>query len=78
MAGRNAVRFALGLVLALLLGGCSAGDHPPEDPRAVRTPDLVELVRLDATIKLDVRYATPDNFMKRPMYSEARAFLQRP
>jgi zinc D-Ala-D-Ala dipeptidase len=40
--------------------------------------DLVELVRLDSTIHLDVRYATAHNFMGRPMYGEARAFLQRP
>jgi D-alanyl-D-alanine dipeptidase len=40
--------------------------------------DLVELVRLDSTIHLDIRYATPHNFMGRPMYSRAQAFLQRP
>jgi D-alanyl-D-alanine dipeptidase len=40
--------------------------------------DLVELVKLDSTIKLDIRYATTDNFMKRRMYTQARAFLQRP
>ncbi len=44
----------------------------------MRSPDLVELIRLDSTIKLDVRYATADNFMKRAVYPEARAFLQRP
>jgi D-alanyl-D-alanine dipeptidase len=38
----------------------------------------VELVTLDATIRLDVRYATKDNEFGRPFYSEARAFLQRP
>ena len=29
-------------------------------------------------IKLDIRYATPDNFLSTPVYSSARAFLQRP
>jgi D-alanyl-D-alanine dipeptidase len=43
-----------------------------------RTADLVELVTLDSTIKLDIRYASTDNFMGAPMYSSARAFLQRP
>jgi len=38
----------------------------------------VEIVRCDSTIRLDIRYATPDNFMKRPMYDRAQAFLQRP
>ena len=33
---------------------------------------------LDPTIKLDIRYATADNFVGRPVYPEARAFLQRP
>jgi zinc D-Ala-D-Ala dipeptidase len=51
---------------------------PPTDPAATRTADLVELVTRDSTIKLDIRYATSDNFVGRPVYTEARAFLQRP
>ena len=43
-----------------------------------RKPELVELVKLDPTIKLDIRYATSNNFLSTPMYSQARAFLQRP
>src|SRR5580658_7038669 len=31
-------------------------------------PDLVELVTLDTTIKLDVRYATTNNFLGTPVY----------
>lgn len=50
----------------------------PRDPRAKRAPDLVELVTLDPTIRLDIRYATTNNFMNQKFYSEARAFLQRP
>jgi len=38
---------------------------------------LVELVKLDKTIKLDIRYARTDNFVGRIVYPEARAFLQR-
>jgi D-alanyl-D-alanine dipeptidase len=45
---------------------------------ALRAPELVELTRLDSTIHLDIRYATSRNFMGMPMYSIARAFLQRP
>lgn len=37
-----------------------------------------ELVKLDSTIKLDIRYATTHNFTGRVLYPEARAFLQRP
>ena len=51
---------------------------PPKEPGNLRKPDLVELTLLDPTIKLDIRYATSNNFMGRPMYTEARAFLQRP
>ncbi len=36
---------------------------------------LVELVKLDPTIKLDMRYATKNNFTGRVLYTEARAFL---
>lgn len=50
----------------------------PVEDGTFRKPDLVELVRLDSTVRLDIRYATTDNFMGRPMYAEARAFLQRP
>ena len=51
---------------------------PPVDPNATKPADLVELVKLDSTIKLDIRYATANNFVGRPVYQEARAFLQRP
>jgi D-alanyl-D-alanine dipeptidase len=35
-------------------------------------------VSLDASIQLDIRYATDNNFLGTPLYSEARAFLQQP
>jgi D-alanyl-D-alanine dipeptidase len=51
---------------------------PPAEPGDFRASDLVELVRLDRTIKLDIRYAGTGNFLGRPLYGQARAFLQRP
>ena len=66
------------LVLALAALPAGAEDGPPKEDRAFRAPDLVELVRLDPTIRLEVRYATEKNEFGRPFYSEARAFLQRP
>jgi D-alanyl-D-alanine dipeptidase len=51
---------------------------PPEETGDFLPPDLVELTRLDPTIRLDVRYATTNNFMGARFYSSARAFLQRP
>lgn len=52
--------------------------QPPADPNATARPDLVDLAALDAGIRLDIRYATASNFLSRPVYPEARAFLQRP
>jgi len=51
---------------------------PPPGLQGTRAADLVELVSLDATIRLDIRYATTNNFMGSSMYSQPRAFLQRP
>ncbi|HYK41265.1 MAG TPA: M15 family metallopeptidase [Thermoanaerobaculia bacterium] len=53
-------------------------DRPPIEAGQFRAPDLVELVRLDPTIHLDIRYATSNNFARQAVYKEARAFLQRP
>jgi len=52
--------------------------QPPLEHGTFLKPDLVELVRLDPTIKLDIRYATTNNFLGTPVYTQARAFLQRP
>jgi D-alanyl-D-alanine dipeptidase len=68
---------ALALVISLGVTA-AAQDRPPSDPKAARKADLVELVTLDPTIKLDIRYARSNNFLGKPVYPEARAFLQRP
>ena len=52
--------------------------QPPKETGEFRQQDLVELNRLDPTIKLEVRYATTNNFLGSVFYSEPRAFLQRP
>jgi D-alanyl-D-alanine dipeptidase len=52
--------------------------RPPAEPGPHRTPDLVEVTRLDSTIHLDIRYATTNNFMGMRFYDTARAFLERP
>lgn len=51
---------------------------PPPDTGDFRAPDLVELTSLEPGIKLDIRYASTDNFLATPVYREARAFMQRP
>jgi zinc D-Ala-D-Ala dipeptidase len=64
------------LSLAFFLLGCQT--VPPRETGQFRETDLVEIIKLDPTIRLDVRYATTNNFLHRAVYSQARAFLQRP
>jgi CubicO group peptidase (beta-lactamase class C family)/D-alanyl-D-alanine dipeptidase len=52
--------------------------QPPVEKGDFRKSDLVELAKLDPKIKLDIRYATDNNFLSTPVYSQPRAFLQRP
>lgn len=77
----------LAVLLASAAIGCAsspaaapppAPTGPPVEKGVFRKPDLVELATLDPTIHLDIRYATPNNFTKRAVYTEARAFLERP
>jgi len=52
--------------------------QPPLEKGDFKDSDLVEVTTLDPTICLEIRYATDNNFVGRPVYEEARAFLQRP
>ena len=52
--------------------------RPPAESGAFLAPDLVQPARLDSTIRLDIRYASTNNFLGSVFYSSARAFLQRP
>lgn len=70
------ISMALVIVIFFLLYGCKPG--PPHEKGSFMESDLVELIRMDSTFKLDIRYATENNFTGRPVYKEARAFLQRP
>ena len=82
---RREVAFGLA---ALPLVGCAAiGPDPdvqfiPADRAAALKPDdpkrLLELVTLDPAIRLDMRYATSNNFTGRVLYDAARAFLAAP
>jgi D-alanyl-D-alanine dipeptidase len=51
---------------------------PPHEDGNFRKPELVELTTLDPAIHLDIRYATTNDFLGTPVYTQARAFLQRP
>lgn len=51
---------------------------PPREQGSFRDADLVELTSLDPSIRLEIRYATTNNFLGTRFYDEARAFMQRP
>ncbi|MCA9129432.1 MAG: serine hydrolase [Planctomycetales bacterium] len=51
---------------------------PPSEAGSFRNSDLVEVTVLDPTIKLDIRYATENNFTGSVFYQQPKAFLQRP
>jgi D-alanyl-D-alanine dipeptidase len=68
----------LSLILSHAIGSKAQTSGPPIGKGPYHESQLVELVKLDSTIKLDIRYATPNNFAGRAVYTEARAFLQRP
>lgn len=69
-------RFAVAAACLWLIVSASAQSTVPKPVK--READLLELVKLDKSIKLDIRYARSDNFVGKPVYAEARAFLQRP
>jgi zinc D-Ala-D-Ala dipeptidase len=63
--------------LLVPLSLCARESHPPFGT-SVDSKQLVELRKLDPSLKLDVRYATKNNFMGRVLYPQARVFLVRP
>jgi zinc D-Ala-D-Ala dipeptidase len=81
-------RMFLGAVAALLVAPRSAWAEAPAAIPGVTVPpieagpflktDLVELIKLEPRLKLDIKYATANNFTGRQVYTQARAFLQRP
>lgn len=52
--------------------------QPPTETGDFLATDLVELRKLDPTIRLEIRYATKNNFLGTKFYARPRAFMQRP
>ncbi len=75
---KNLPGFALPLLCLILFSGAVPAQMGPPKEENKREARLVELTTLDKTIKLDIRYATENNFVGRKVYPEARAFLQEP
>jgi zinc D-Ala-D-Ala dipeptidase len=74
----------MGLVVMPLVG-CKQSEPAKPKPRdaeptapPVLPGGLVELTALDPSIRLDIRYATPNNFTGRQLYAQARAFMVKP
>lgn len=63
--------FLLILFLVSAVCGCAKKET------AADKIDLVEVVELDSTIVIDIRYATTNNFMGEKLYPIARCFLRR-
>ncbi|WP_345954824.1 M15 family metallopeptidase [Mucilaginibacter sp. PAMB04168] len=61
--------------IGVLLVSCAT--RMPRERGDFKPTDLVELIKADPTLKLDIRYATKNNLAGRPVYRQARAFLQR-
>jgi len=74
----NAMRAISFLFPIFLYTSAFAQEQPPVESGDFRGTELVELTTLDPSIKLDIRYATDNNLAGRPVYTQARAFLQKP
>ena len=75
---QSLISFSLLLILSISPIKAQESVKPPFGCDPYKKSDLVELVKLDPTIKLDIRYATDNNFAGMAVYPEERAFLQRP
>ena len=66
------------IIFAILLTNMQSLAKATKLPIKTRPNELVEIIKLDPTLKLDIRYATKNNFLGRPIYKQAKAFLQKP
>lgn len=69
------------VLLGLWMGwGLTATAQPGyiDTLRGTLPPDLVNVGALDATLRLDVRYARAENFLGKPLYLHPVVYLQRP
>ena len=54
----------LAIFCFILLNSCAI--TPQNEKGDFKKSDLVELIKLDSTFKLDIRYASSNNFVGRP------------
>lgn len=75
---KSFLQFTALLFCFILFSSAVKAQTAPPQEKNKREAKLLELVKLDKTIKLDIRYATENNFVGKKVYPEARAFLQKP
>ncbi len=68
----------LNTILFSIFAARASADSPPVETGPFRAPELVEINSQERGPCLDVRYATANNFIGRPVYEQARVFLQKP
>ncbi len=61
--------------LSMFLNACET--RLPRQSAELKTAELVEVTDMDSTIRLDIRYATTDNFTGIKLYDHPKAFLQK-
>ena len=71
-ASRAAATGTRGLLLSVLLHACAYQPVPVAAPQA----NLVDIASVAPTVRLDMRYATPNNFTGRTLYPVARCLLR--
>jgi D-alanyl-D-alanine dipeptidase len=74
------VKRFVALLTACALVLFAHGEPPPapiRDPQAAAVKELVDLAKLNAGFRFDLRYATPENFTKATLYPVAKAYLHR-
>ena len=62
-----------GMLTGILILATACAARAPRPP----APDLVDITTVDPTIRLDLRYATRDNFIGVAVYPAARCLLRR-
>lgn len=54
----------------------ASADSPTQNMEAEQENGFVEVIKLDPTIQIDIKYATKDNFVKEKMYDCGRCYLR--
>lgn len=63
------------LLLLYIVTSCTI--RMPQEKGNFKTTNLVELIKIAPSLKLDIRYATTNNFTGKQVYQQPKAFLQR-